>query len=235
MSLEDILDSLLSHEPSVQTLQRRGLSHALPESLRKFFMEHLRHEDNHDSENNHEEDDEDVYDGLDSRLSRGHFGEFESHTLWTVAVTLCTFSADQIVSILCNLLLERSLCVCSEDVKMLSPISMSLLLMLRPFVWQSTFIPSLPLSMISFLQAPVPFLVGTMCSLNLNRWPDVTFAIVDQRKVHLSHKMPEMPFQSELLKRLRASIERLTLVLHKRQYKSNKFFHVRCVLIFFSL
>jgi len=92
MSLEEILDSLLSHEPSVRTLQRRGLSHALPESLRKYFTERLNDDDDNVSER--EEDDEEVedaYDGLDSRLSRGHFGEFESHTLWTVAVTLCTY------------------------------------------------------------------------------------------------------------------------------------------------
>ena len=118
---------------------------------------------------------------------------------------------------------------------MLSPISMSLLLMLRPFVWQSTFIPSLPLSMISFLQAPVPFLVGTMCSLNIDRWPDVTFANVDQRKVHLSHKIPEMPFQSELLKRLGFSIDRLNLVLGRKESKSNDFFHVRVCSLSLSL
>jgi hypothetical protein len=106
---------------------------------------------------------------------------------------------------------------------MLSPISMSLILMLRPFVWQSTFIPSLPLSMIMVLQAPVPFLVGTMCSLDLNRWPDVTFANVDERQVHLSHDMPEMPFQSALLSRLNASIERLESILRRRHYKSCEF------------
>ena len=40
--------------------------------------------------------------------------------------------------------------------------SLSIIPLLRPFVWQGPLIPILPLSLIEYLQAPVPFIVGIL-------------------------------------------------------------------------
>ncbi|KAH9112961.1 hypothetical protein AeMF1_012780 [Aphanomyces euteiches] len=98
---------------------------------------------------------------------------------WTVGVLLRVMDAASIVQVLSCLLLEKQVAIVSESTAKLSVVNTALLALLRPFQWQSTFIPVLPSNLLDFLHSPVPFLVGVHPPLSTDEWPDVCFADLD--------------------------------------------------------
>jgi hypothetical protein len=57
-------------------------------------------------------------------------------------------------------LLEKQLVVFCPNIGTLAAVVLSLIPLLRPFSWQSLMLPVTPLSMLAFLDAPVPFVLG---------------------------------------------------------------------------
>ena len=70
-------------------------------------------------------------------------------------------SVDNILLIFSSLCAERSLCLCSDNIALLTPVSEALLSFLFPFVWQGVYIPVMPTSNLELLEAPIPFIIGT--------------------------------------------------------------------------
>jgi hypothetical protein len=56
---------------------------------------------------------------------------------------------------------ERSICICSDNLALLTPICEGLLSFLFPFVWQGVYVPVMPVINLEMLEAPIPFLIGT--------------------------------------------------------------------------
>ncbi|CAM9610958.1 unnamed protein product, partial [Sphacelaria rigidula] len=67
---------------------------------------------------------------------------------------------DVILTALACLLQEQSVLVLSEHVEDLAPVMTAFLGFLFPMRWPHTVIPVLPASLIHYLEAPVPFLMG---------------------------------------------------------------------------
>ncbi|OQR94236.1 hypothetical protein THRCLA_08212 [Thraustotheca clavata] len=98
---------------------------------------------------------------------------------WTVKVLLELLSPENIVTILGHLLLEKQVAVVSDSTAKLSAVNTALLVLLRPYQWQSTYIPVLPSNLLDFLHSPVPYLVGIHPLFTPAEWPDVCFVYLD--------------------------------------------------------
>lgn len=69
-------------------------------------------------------------------------------------------SLDSILTLLTALLLEQQVVLFCPNLSILSALVLATMPLLRPFRWQSLLMPVLPTSMLGFLDAPVPFLLG---------------------------------------------------------------------------
>ncbi|KAG5514766.1 hypothetical protein RHGRI_035978 [Rhododendron griersonianum] len=66
----------------------------------------------------------------------------------------------EVLALVAGVLLEKQVVVVCQNLGVLSAIVLSIIPMIRPFEWQSLFLPVLPGKMLDFLDAPVPFIVG---------------------------------------------------------------------------
>ncbi|EPS58127.1 hypothetical protein M569_16689, partial [Genlisea aurea] len=85
----------------------------------------------------------------------------EAHSLsrWSTATICRTLSLETILSLLTGVLLEKQVAVVCPNLGVLSAVVLSTIPMIRPFEWQSLFLPILPEMMLDFVDAPVPFIV----------------------------------------------------------------------------
>ncbi|XP_075507146.1 uncharacterized protein LOC142543650 isoform X1 [Primulina tabacum] len=86
--------------------------------------------------------------------------EAASLSLWTTATICRVLSLESILALVTGVLLEKQVVVLCPNLGVLSALVLSIIPMIRPFEWQSLFLPILPGKMLDFLDAPVPFIVG---------------------------------------------------------------------------
>jgi hypothetical protein len=75
-----------------------------------------------------------------------------------------TMSLEQILYIFECVLLEKKLIVCAKHLDTLTACVNAISALVYPFYWQCVFVPLLPESLINFVCAPMPFLVGILKS-----------------------------------------------------------------------
>ena len=85
---------------------------------------------------------------------------------WAIAALCRSLSIENIMAFMACALLEKQVIVFSPNLGQLSGVVLSLLAMLRPLRPRGLFLPILPNSMIDFLEAPVPFIVGIQHKTN---------------------------------------------------------------------
>jgi hypothetical protein len=71
-----------------------------------------------------------------------------------------SLSLDNIITLLNAAVLEKQLVVFCPHIGTLAAIVLALVPLLRPFAWHSLMLPVTPASMLAFLEAPVPFVLG---------------------------------------------------------------------------
>ncbi|KAF6144397.1 hypothetical protein GIB67_024624 [Kingdonia uniflora] len=81
-------------------------------------------------------------------------------SIWTISTVCRVLSLETVLALFTGVLLEKQVVVVCPNLGVLSAIVLSLVPMIRPFEWQSLFLPVLPRKMFDFLDAPVPFIVG---------------------------------------------------------------------------
>ncbi|XP_058197386.1 uncharacterized protein LOC131313219 isoform X1 [Rhododendron vialii] len=81
-------------------------------------------------------------------------------SIWTIATICRVLSLESVLALVAGVLLEKQVVVVCQNLGVLSAIVLSIIPMIRPFEWQSLFLPVLPGKMLDFLDAPVPFIVG---------------------------------------------------------------------------
>lgn len=91
-----------------------------------------------------------------------------------------------IVSIVIAMLCERRIIFVSSKLSTLSSCVQASVALLYPFVWQHVFIPVLPVRMITFVCAPVPFVVGLL-SLHLDNLAEQADGMEEVIMVDLDH------------------------------------------------
>ncbi|KAI3461001.1 hypothetical protein Pfo_017664 [Paulownia fortunei] len=86
--------------------------------------------------------------------------EAVSLSLWSTATICRVLSLENVLALVTGVLLEKQVVVLCPNLGVLSAVVLSLIPIIRPFEWQSLFLPILPGKMLDFLDAPVPFIVG---------------------------------------------------------------------------
>jgi len=92
-------------------------------------------------------------------------GEDQTIAGWCLACIFRMLTLDNILLIFAAALTEKQIVFVCENLGVLSATVLSLIPLLRPYVWQGPFIPILPETLYECLQAPVPFVMGVK---NLN-------------------------------------------------------------------
>eukprot|EP00474_Spongospora_subterranea_P009584 CRZ10042.1 hypothetical protein [Spongospora subterranea] len=103
---------------------------------------------------------------------------------------------DKVVIILECLLLERKVVFLSSQYSLLMSIAESFLLLMYPFRWQHVYIPLLPEALLDFLNAPMPFLIGTHHSFirSYAELPDSVIIVnLDAQSVAVPGNPPRLP------------------------------------------
>jgi hypothetical protein len=87
---------------------------------------------------------------------------------------------------------------------MLSASVLSIIPLIRPYQWQSLLIPVLPIDMMDFLDAPVPYIVGVQNKTSdvLNRLSNAVVIDTNRNQIK-SSSVPQLPQHRELLSSLR--------------------------------
>mmetsp|Transcript_1460 Transcript_1460/g.1861 ORF Transcript_1460/g.1861 Transcript_1460/m.1861 type:complete len:633 (-) Transcript_1460:56-1954(-) len=75
---------------------------------------------------------------------------------------LTSLDETNILIIFAGLLVERRIIFCSEHLSTLSSCIQTAVALVYPFMWQHIYIPVLPRSLLSFVCAPMPFVVGVL-------------------------------------------------------------------------
>jgi len=91
---------------------------------------------------------------------------------WGLARLLFGIGSISLMKIIKLLLMERSILVLGNSQEEVTACTSTLLEILKPFEWVCTFIPSLPRSLMDFLNSPVPFIVGLVVSDD-NDWSSI--------------------------------------------------------------
>ncbi|XP_011656756.1 uncharacterized protein LOC101209770 isoform X1 [Cucumis sativus] len=124
-------------------------------------------------------------------------------SIWTTATLCRALSLESVLQLVAGILLEKQVIVVCPNLGLLSATVLSLVPLICPFQWQSLFLPVLPGRMYDLLDAPVPFIVGT-----LNRPTDVkmkmsNLVVVDILKDQVKTcSLPTLPRYRELASKL---------------------------------
>ena len=126
---------------------------------------------------------------------------------WTVA-TMCRFlSLDNVLVLLNAALLERQIVVFCPNLGRLTAVVLGVVASLRPMRWRSLVLPITPASMLGFLDAPVPFIVGVQRKTPEARRASAQLTRVnlykDDVKVRGGGALPPLPRMKELAAILR--------------------------------
>ncbi|KAL3517750.1 hypothetical protein ACH5RR_020339 [Cinchona calisaya] len=124
-------------------------------------------------------------------------------SMWTTATICRILSLENILALLTGVLLEKQVVVVCPNLGVLSAVVLSLIPIIRPFQWQSLFLPILPDKMLDFLDAPVPFIVGVQHKpANLKtRTSSLVHVNVVKDQVKMCN-LPVLPQRKELLSKL---------------------------------
>nr|XP_006818506.1 PREDICTED: DENN domain-containing protein 5A [Saccoglossus kowalevskii] len=140
---------------------------------------------------------------------------------------LCDYSFRELFSLLsvhnvvqlftCALLENQILLLCT-DYQRLMLVAECLSVLLFPFTWQHVYVPILPASMLHFLDAPVPFIMGLHSSgkedrsqLCLPNEASLCFVDVDNHVVETPEDLPEFPYKSEFILEISQVLDRFNI------------------------
>ncbi|KAI7984602.1 DENN domain-containing protein 5B [Camellia lanceoleosa] len=150
-----------------------------------------------------------------------------SLSIWTTATICRVLSLESVLAFITGVLLEKQVVVVCPNLGVLSAIILSFIPMIRPFEWQSLFLPVLPGKMLYFIDAPVPFIVGVQ--QKPADWKKKTSNLVLVNVVKDQVKtcyLPALPRRKELISELQPIHTRLSceksIAKRRPVYKCNE-------------
>ncbi|KAK6940593.1 cDENN domain [Dillenia turbinata] len=124
-------------------------------------------------------------------------------SIWTTATICRALSLESILALFSGVLLEKQVVVVCPNLDVLSAIVLFVIPIIRPFQWQSLYLPVLPRNMLDFLDAPVPYIVGILhkpADLKM-KTTNLVHVNVLKDQVKMCH-LPSLPWQKELASKL---------------------------------
>ncbi|XP_069048975.1 DENN domain-containing protein 5B isoform X2 [Lepisosteus oculatus] len=106
-------------------------------------------------------------------------------------------------------LLEMQVLLYSQDYQRLMTVAEGVTTLLFPFQWQHVYVPILPASLLHFLDAPVPYLMGLQSKegtdrskLELPQEANLCFVDIDNHFIELPEDFPQFPSKLEFIQEI---------------------------------
>ncbi|TRY98720.1 hypothetical protein DNTS_003210, partial [Danionella cerebrum] len=116
---------------------------------------------------------------------------------------------ENLVQLFTCVLLEMQILLYSQDYQRLMVVAEGIMTLLFPFQWQHVYVPILPASLLHFLDAPVPYLMGLQSKegtdrskLELPQEANLCFVDIDNHCIELPEDFPQFPNKSEFIQEL---------------------------------
>uniref|UniRef100_A0A673JP59 DENN domain-containing protein 5B n=1 Tax=Sinocyclocheilus rhinocerous TaxID=307959 RepID=A0A673JP59_9TELE len=116
---------------------------------------------------------------------------------------------ENLVQIFTCVLLEMQILLYSQDYQRLMVVAEGITTLLFPFQWQHVYVPILPASLLHFLDAPVPYLMGLQSKegtdrskLELPQEANLCFVDIDSHCIELPEDFPQFPNKTEFIQEL---------------------------------
>ncbi|XP_047675116.1 DENN domain-containing protein 5B isoform X3 [Tachysurus fulvidraco] len=116
---------------------------------------------------------------------------------------------ENLVQLFTCVLLEMQVLLYSEDYQRLMVVAEGISTLLFPFQWQHVYVPILPASLLHFLDAPVPYIMGLQSKegtdrskLELPQEANLCFVDIDNHCLELPEDFPQFPNKAEFIQEL---------------------------------
>ncbi|XP_074642323.1 DENN domain-containing protein 5B-like isoform X3 [Tubulanus polymorphus] len=126
---------------------------------------------------------------------------------------------ENILMIFTSMLLEHQILLYSSDYYQLMLVAEGICCLMFPFQWQHVYVPILPASLIHFLDAPVPFVMGLQhngkdrSKLQLPSEANMCFVDIGSKYVEVPEDLPMLPNMQELRTEIKEIFVRYTVPL----------------------
>uniref|UniRef100_A0A4W3GGV4 DENN/MADD domain containing 5B n=1 Tax=Callorhinchus milii TaxID=7868 RepID=A0A4W3GGV4_CALMI len=116
---------------------------------------------------------------------------------------------ENLVQLFTCVLLEMQILLYSQDYQRLMTVAEGITTLLFPFQWQHVYVPILPASLLHFLDAPVPYLMGLQSKepndrskLELPQEANLCFVDIDNHFIELPEDFPQFPNKLEFIQEI---------------------------------
>ncbi|XP_015721589.1 DENN domain-containing protein 5B isoform X2 [Coturnix japonica] len=116
---------------------------------------------------------------------------------------------ENLVQVFTCVLLEMQILLYSQDYQRLMTVAEGITTLLFPFQWQHVYVPILPASLLHFLDAPVPYLMGLQSKegtdrskLELPQEANLCFVDIDNHFIELPEDLPQFPNKLEFIQEI---------------------------------
>uniref|UniRef100_A0A6Q2YSL7 DENN domain containing 5B n=1 Tax=Esox lucius TaxID=8010 RepID=A0A6Q2YSL7_ESOLU len=123
--------------------------------------------------------------------------------------TFTLLGVENLVQLFTCTLLEMQILLYSQDYQQLMTVAEGITTLLFPFQWQHVYVPILPASLLHFLDAPVPYLMGLQSKegtdrskLELPQEANLCFVDIDNHCIELPEDFPQFPNKPEFIQEL---------------------------------
>ncbi|XP_058481012.1 DENN domain-containing protein 5B isoform X1 [Solea solea] len=123
--------------------------------------------------------------------------------------TFSLLGLENLVQVFTCTLLEMQILLYSQDYQRLMTVAEGITTLLFPFQWQHVYVPILPASLLHFLDAPVPYLMGLQSTentdpskLELPQEANLCFVDIDNHYIELPEDFPLFPNKTEFIQEL---------------------------------
>ncbi|XP_075932257.1 DENN domain-containing protein 5B-like isoform X2 [Anarhichas minor] len=126
-----------------------------------------------------------------------------------LAEAFSLLGVENLVQVFTCTLLEMQILLYSRDYQRLMTVAEGITTLLFPFQWQHVYVPILPASLLHFLDAPVPYLMGLQSKegadrskLELPQEANLCFVDIDNHYIELPEDFPQFPNKTEFIQEL---------------------------------
>ncbi|XP_076578118.1 DENN domain-containing protein 5B isoform X2 [Chaetodon auriga] len=126
-----------------------------------------------------------------------------------LAEAFSLLGVENLVQVFTCTLLEMQILLYSQDYQRLMTVAEGITTLLFPFQWQHVYVPILPASLLHFLDAPVPYLMGLQSKegadrskLELPQEANLCFVDIDNHYIELPEDFPHFPNKTEFIQEL---------------------------------
>ncbi|KAM5299269.1 DENN domain-containing protein 5B isoform 2-T2 [Ctenodactylus gundi] len=123
--------------------------------------------------------------------------------------TVQLLGLENLVQVFTCVLLEMQILLYSQDYQRLMTVAEGITSLLFPFQWQHVYVPILPASLLHFLDAPVPYLMGLQSKegtdrskLELPQEANLCFVDIDNHFIELPEEFPQFPNKVDFIQEL---------------------------------